>query len=321
MTLSIRGLGAGYPARPVLEDVDLDVAGGELVALLGPNGCGKTTLLRAITGVLPVRRGTLTLDGHDLAGLKPGQVARRVATVAQSAALPQRFTAFECVLMGRTPHLGLFQSESSRDVAVVRAAMERTGCWDLRDRLADELAGGERQRVAIARALAQEPDLLLLDEPTSHLDLQHQVETFRLVLDLCRRQDLAALAVVHDVTLASAFADRIALMAGGRIVAAGLPQQVLREDLLRRVYGVAVRILAHPVTGRPIAAPETVQLAAPDLAWLERVAGPDAALSDSSGREPPVEESPGRPADVARPPFEESPGRPAVGADTGGPRR
>ncbi|MBI5287465.1 MAG: ABC transporter ATP-binding protein [Chloroflexi bacterium] len=299
MTLRIRGLSAGYPARPVLDGLDLDVARGELVVLLGPNGCGKTTLLRAITGVLPARAAAIILDGQDLAAMKPRRLARRVATVAQASALPERFTAFECVLMGRTPHLSLFQSEGSRDVAAVRAAMERTGCWDLRDRLADELSGGERQRVVIARALAQEPRLLLLDEPTSHLDLQHQVETFRLVLDLCRDQDLAALAVVHDVTLAATFADRVALMSGGRILACGPPAQVLREDLLRDVYGVAVRILAHPVTGRPIAVPETVHLAAPDIAWLERIADPDAVLEDSPGREPhPAVPLP----DVAQPP-------------------
>ncbi len=283
MTLAVRGLGAGYPSRDVLHDIDLDVARGELVALLGPNGCGKTTLLRAITGVLHVSQGSVAIGGVQAAALKPAEIARRVATVAQSATLPEGFTSFECVLLGRTPHLRLLQSEGPRDIAVVRAAMERTGCWDLRDRLATQLSGGERQRVVIARALAQEPDLLLLDEPTSHLDLQHQVEAFRLVLDLCRDQDLAALAVVHDVTLAATFADRIALMSGGRIVAAGPPARVLREDLLRRVYGIPVRILAHPVTGRPIAVPETVQLAAPDIAWLERVADPEMVVADSEG--------------------------------------
>jgi iron complex transport system ATP-binding protein len=281
MTLRIRGLDAGYPGRDVLSDVDLDVASGELVTLLGPNGCGKTTLLRAITGLLP-RRGSVAIGGVEAATLKQSEIARRVATVAQAAALPEGFTAFECVLLGRTPHLRLLQSEGPRDVAVVRAAMERTGCWELRARPATRLSGGERQRVVIARALAQEPDLLLLDEPTSHLDLQHQVETFRLVLDLCRRQDLAALAVVHDVTLAATFADRIALMSGGRIVAVGPPARVVREELLRRVFGIPVRVLAHPVTGRPIAVPETVQLSAPDLAWLERVADPGGPHLDAA---------------------------------------
>jgi iron complex transport system ATP-binding protein len=274
MTLRVRDLHASYGSRPVLDGINVTVAPGELVALLGPNGCGKTTLLRAITRALTPTSGSVEIGGESALRMNPRQLARRIATVAQGATLPPRFTAFECVLMGRTPYLSLFQSESAHDADVVRAAMERADCWRFRSRFVEELSGGERQRVVIARALAQEPDLLLLDEPTSHLDLQHQVETFRLVVELCREQDLAALAVVHDVTLAATYADRIALMFEGRIIASGKPSQVLREDLLERVYGVPVRILTHPVTGRPIAVPETTRLAAPDVAWLARVADP-----------------------------------------------
>jgi iron complex transport system ATP-binding protein len=179
--------------------------------------------------------------------------------------------------MGRTPHLGLLQSEGPRDLAVVRAAMERASCWDLRARRVEQLSGGERQRIVIARALAQEPDLILLDEPTSHLDLQHQVEAFLLITELCREQSLAALAVVHDVTLAATFADRVAFMTGGRIAACGHPEEVIHAGLLHEVYGIDVRVIAHPVTGRPIVVPETARIAAPDLAWLERIANPTAS--------------------------------------------
>jgi iron complex transport system ATP-binding protein len=274
MMLSIRGLCAGYPERPVLTGIDLDVGRGELVALLGPNGCGKTTLLRAITGALKSSSGEVLLDGTTVSSLTGRERASRIAVVAQAAGLPERFTAFECVLMGRTPHLGLLQSEGPRDLAVVRAAMERAACWELANRHVDQLSGGERQRVIIARALAQEPDVLLLDEPTSHLDLQHQVEAFLLITQLCREQDLAALAVVHDATLAATFADRLALMSGGRIIASGRPEAVIRRDLLREVYGIDARVIEHPVTGRPIVIPETARIAAPDLAWLERIADP-----------------------------------------------
>ena len=149
-----------------------------LVALLGPNGCGKTTLLRVVSGVLPYAAGSVVLDGTEIRDERPEALARRIAVVAQDAALPARFTAFDLVMMGRTPHLRLLQWEGRRDVQIVRGAMERTGCWDLRARMVDELSGGERQRVILARALAQEPDLLLLDEPTSHLDLRHQVDAF-----------------------------------------------------------------------------------------------------------------------------------------------
>jgi len=275
--LRVRDLTAGYGRRDVLHEVSLDVDRGELVALLGPNGCGKTTLLRAISGHLTPAVGEIAIDGRSARSYDARSLARRIAVVSQSAPLPERFTALQCVLMGRTPHLGTFQSEGPHDIAVVRAAMERASCWDLRARPADQLSGGERQRVVIARALAQEPDLLLLDEPTSHLDLQHQVETFRLITALCRQHELAALAVVHDVTLAATFADRVALMSGGRIVAADEPARVLQEDLLSRVYGVPVRVMHHPVTGRPIAVPETTRLAGPDIAWLARVADPMAA--------------------------------------------
>ena len=254
--LDVRGLSAGYAEHAVLHAIDLRAERGELLALIGPNGCGKTTLLRAISGVLAYREGSISLDGQDVCGISAAALARRIAVVAQGAPLPERFTAFELALMGRTPHLRLLQSEGRRDVETVRAAMLRTDCWQLRDRYVEELSGGERQRVVIARALAQEPQLLLLDEPTSHLDIQHQVTTFRLMLELCRADRIAVIAVVHDLTLAAMFADRTALMSQGRVVADGAPEDVMQPALLERVYGMALRVFAHPVTGRPIVVPE-----------------------------------------------------------------
>jgi iron complex transport system ATP-binding protein len=254
--LQIRDLHAGYPERPVLRGIDFDAQRGELVAVCGPNGCGKTTLLRVISGVHGATSGDVRIDGRPIEGIGAAALARRVAVVTQGATLPERFSAFDVVLMGRTPHLALLQSESRHDLDVARAAMERADCWTLRARPVDELSGGERQRVVLARALAQEPDLLLLDEPTSHLDIAHQVETFRLVLDLCAEQRLAAVAVVHDLTLASMFADTMALMSGGRVIANGAPDDVMTERNVRDVYGVDVRVVMHPSTGRPIVVPE-----------------------------------------------------------------
>jgi iron complex transport system ATP-binding protein len=254
--ITIRGLEAGYAGRTVLRDVDLDAAPGELVALCGPNGCGKTTLLRVLTGVIRATAGSVLVAGRPVATMPAAALARTIAVVAQNAAVPPGFTAFEIAMMGRTPHLRLLQSESGRDVEIVRRAMMRTDTWALRERAVDELSGGERQRVLVARALAQEPRVLLLDEPTSHLDLQHQVEAFRLVRDLCSADGLAALAVVHDLTLAAAFADRVALLADGRIAAAGPPADVMQPGLLEHVYGVPVRVLSHPATGRPVVVPE-----------------------------------------------------------------
>jgi iron complex transport system ATP-binding protein len=254
--LQVRDLHAGYPGRPVLHGIELDARRGELLAVIGPNGCGKTTLLRTITGLMRARRGGVALDGADVTRARTETLARRIAVVAQGAPLPDGFSAFEVALMGRTPHLRLLQSEGRRDLDAVRAAMERANCWGLRDRAVDELSGGERQRVLIARALAQEPDVLLLDEPTSHLDLTHQVATFRLMRELCAERGLAVLAVVHDLTLAGTFADRIALMAEGRIVASGTPASVLEAGLIGRVYGIPVRVVPHPATGRPVVVPE-----------------------------------------------------------------
>jgi iron complex transport system ATP-binding protein len=247
----------------VLAGVDLDVAHGQLVALAGPNGCGKTTLLRVISGVHHAASGTVAVDGVEVRAMKPAALAKRIAVVAQSASLPERFTALEVALMGRTPHLRLLQSESRRDLEITRSAMRRADCWELRDRPVDQLSGGERQRVIIARALAQEPDLLLLDEPTSHLDIAHQAETFRLLDELRIERNLAIVAVVHDLALAAVAASRIAVMHEGRIVADGAPDDVMREDTIERVYGVPVRVLAHPDTGRPIVVPAAASIAQP----------------------------------------------------------
>jgi iron complex transport system ATP-binding protein len=179
--------------------------------------------------------------------------------------------------MGRTPHLRFLQSEGAHDVGITRAAMERTDCWDLRARYVDELSGGERQRVILARALAQEPQLLLLDEPTSHLDIAHQVETFRIVRELCREGCIAAVAVVHDLTLAATFAGRVALMHRGRIEADGAPSDVFTPEAIERIYRIAVRVVPHPVTARPIIVPEDVRQSSEGAALAAWMRAPESA--------------------------------------------
>lgn len=257
--LSVRGLWAGYDGRAVLHGVDLEVAAGELVALVGPNGCGKTTLMRAITRVVQPERGAVQVAGEEVAALSTRELARRVAVVPQAAALPAGFSALEQVLMGRTPYIGLFASEGLADLEAVRRAMVATDCWSLAQRPAEELSGGERQRVVLARALAQEPQVLLLDEPTAHLDLGHQVRTFELARRLGRERGLAVLAAVHDLTLASLFADQIALMEEGRIALTGRPEEVLRPEVVARLYGLPVAVARHPVTGRPVLLPDAAR--------------------------------------------------------------
>ena len=258
--LSVRALTVAYvfgkQSLVALRDVSLNVEAGELVGLVGPNGSGKTTLIRAVTKVTQPLGGEIRIGGDDVASLAQVEIARRVAVVPQEPLLPEAFTALECVLMGRTPHLRLLENEGERDFEAARTAMQRTGTWELAERPVGQLSGGERQRVVVARALAQETSLLLLDEPTAHLDIGHQASVLGLMRSLCRDQGKAVLAVVHDLTLAAAYCDRLALLrAGGSVVAEGTPLQILRPDLLSEVYGASVDVFSHPRTGRPVVAP------------------------------------------------------------------
>jgi iron complex transport system ATP-binding protein len=253
--LSVREVYAGYPGRPVLHGVSLDVRPGELVALVGPNGSGKTTLLRAITRLVPLICGRILLGEADVSRMSRRQIARVAAVVPQGHQLPDGFTALQVALMGRTPLLGFLENEGPAHIEAARRALEAAGCADLAGRPVETLSGGERQRVLLARALAQEPRLLLLDESTAHLDLAHVIASFDLVRRLCGQERLAALAVVHDLTLAGAYADRIAVMRDGRIIAEGEPGSVVTERLVTEVYGARSVVLRHPTTGRPAVIP------------------------------------------------------------------
>ncbi len=236
-------------------DVSLTLQAGEVVGLVGPNGSGKTTLIRAVTGVVRPGTGRLLVDGVDITRLRQRELARLVAVVPQDPALPPAFNALSCVLMGRTPHLRLLQNEGASDLNAARRAMLATDTWRLADRLLGELSGGERQRVVVARALAQETVILLLDEPTAHLDLGHQAGVLDLIRHCARDEGKAVLAVVHDLTLAARYCDRLVMLRSGSVVASGAPEDVLTSRILRDVYGVAVDVFPHPVSGRPVVAP------------------------------------------------------------------
>jgi len=256
VALDLRDLTVAYGPRVVLRDVSLSLPPGQILGLVGPNGSGKTTLIRAVTGVVSPQAGGVNLDGDDALRLSPKEVALRVAVVPQNPQLPPAFTALELVLMGRTPHLKLLQGEGQGDLRAVRRAMLATDTWELAGRRIGELSGGERQRVLVARALAQETPLLLLDEPTAHLDVGHQAATLRLMARLCRNEGKAVLAAVHDLTLAAQFCHRLVMLHEGRVVAEGSPGEVLTAERLRQVYGTSLHVLAHPVTGRPVLAPD-----------------------------------------------------------------
>ena len=253
--LEVRDLTVAYGRLVALRQVSLSLRAGELLGVVGPNGSGKSTLIRAITRLVRPLGGDIRLDGKELGRLSQRELARWAAVVPQSPHLPDVFTVLEVALMGRTPHLGLLQSEGRADLAAVRRALEQTDTWQLAGRRMGELSGGERQRVVVARALAQETPLLLLDEPTAHLDMGHQAAVLDLVRQLCREEGKAGLAAIHDLSLAGQYCDRLVMLNEGRIVGEGEPEEVLSPQLLASVYGTRVSVFSHPLTGRPVVTP------------------------------------------------------------------
>ena len=260
--LEVRDVGFAYPAarRPgrvpfALHGVSFDVAPGEILGLVGPNASGKTTVIRLLSRLLMPERGEIRLDGRALAQLSRTEVATRVGVVPQTVPADFPYSVEELVLMGRFPHAPGRFFESDEDRAIAREAMRATGIEALRAAPCDRLSGGERQRVMLARALAQRPRLLVLDEPTSHLDLRYQAECVGLLRDLNQGRGpgggLAVVLVTHDLDLAAHVCHRLLLLSGGRAVRVGAPEDVLEESILEAVYGCPVSVDKHPRTGRP----------------------------------------------------------------------
>jgi len=247
--LRAEGISYRREGRHILRGVTCSVAPGELVGLIGPNGAGKSTLIKVIGGLWSGAEGEIALLGQPLARYSSRQIARVIAQVPQITVLDFPFTVRQVVMMGRNPHLGRFELETDRDRRAADCALRRTQTLDLADRLIGTLSGGERQRVLIARALTQQPRLLLLDEPTANLDLQHQMGIMTMVRSLIQEDGLGAVAAVHDLELAAHFCDRLVLLHQGIIYAEGTPDEVLTPDHLRAVYGVDVRPYPDPITG------------------------------------------------------------------------
>ena len=242
---TMEGIDFAYPSpdgagRPVLRGLDLALRAGDLVALLGPNDSGKTTLLRLLTGQPRPDRGSVSVAGRPVAEWRRDALARRVAVLPQQLELPAGFRVAELVEMGRAPHARSLFGSTAEDERAVRRALADADALDLAHRFADQLSGGERQRVLVAMALAQEPELLLLDEPTLHLDLAHQVALLSAIRRLRAQRGLTVLAVLHDLNLAAAFAPRVVILAEGRVAADGPPDEVLTPALVERVFGVGV---------------------------------------------------------------------------------
>ena len=254
--LKITEMSVSYGPRKVLERVSFGVESGLVVALVGPNGAGKSTLIRAVSGVVPMQHGEVHINGSRLHTLSTMQRARYLAVVPQARSLPPAFTVYESVLLGRTPHLGWLGRTGPRDHQLVQYALEQTQMLPLAERYVGELSGGEQQRVLLARALAQDTPVLLLDEPTTHLDLHHRESLIRLIRELARHKHLAILMVLHDLNLAGLYADQVALLVAGNLQAVGTPAEVLTESRLAQVYQMAVRVIAHPEYGTPLILPD-----------------------------------------------------------------
>ncbi|MBK8616946.1 MAG: ABC transporter ATP-binding protein [Anaerolineales bacterium] len=256
--LTIQNLSASYHNHQVLHDVSFDVKNGEVLALIGPNGAGKSTIIRAASGVIP-STGNIRTNGDDFQTLTPLQRARYLAVVPQAIALPPAFTVWETVLMGRTPYLGFLGHASSLDEGLARRSLDRVNALAFAERPVGELSGGEAQRILLARALCQSTPILLLDEPTAHLDLQYQVSLLELIRELAHTEDLAVLVALHDLNLAAHFADRVALLVGGHLKAIGTPREVLTSELISQAYCLPVQVVEHPFMGGPLVLPEAAK--------------------------------------------------------------
>ncbi|HEY4667574.1 MAG TPA: ABC transporter ATP-binding protein [Anaerolineales bacterium] len=250
--IELKQLSVGYPGLTVLRELDLRVEAGEVLAVVGPNGVGKSTLVRAASGALRPLAGSVEIDGLRLHELTPAQRARMVSVVPQASNLPPAFTALDVVILGRTPYLGWLGTEGELDHRLVAEAMARTETLGLAQRRVGELSGGEQQRLLIARALAQGAPAMLLDEPTAHLDLRHQDRVLKLVRRLTNDQGLSVLLALHDLNLVARFADRVALLSDGRVRKIGRPQEVLTPEELAAVYGIQIHVMTNPFDGKPL---------------------------------------------------------------------
>ncbi|QSB17461.1 ABC transporter ATP-binding protein [Natronosporangium hydrolyticum] len=244
-----------YERRVVAEGLDAEIPPGSFTVVIGPNACGKSTLLRALARTLRPRAGTVLLAGRDIHALPTRTVARRLGLLPQSPTAPAGITVVELVAQGRYPHQRLLRRDPETDERVVAESMAATGVADLATVPVDELSGGQRQRVWIAMALAQQTELLLLDEPTTYLDIAHQVEVLELCTRLQRRQGRTLVAVLHDLNQAARYADHLIAMRDGRVAAAGRPAEVITPDRVAEIFGLACRVIDDPETGAPLVIP------------------------------------------------------------------
>ncbi|MFC7879235.1 ABC transporter ATP-binding protein [Isoptericola sp. NPDC057391] len=255
VTLRAHGVSLGYDGRRVIDGLDLELPAGRVTAIVGPNACGKSTLLRGLARLHPLDGGRVTLGGEDVGGLSRKELAKRVGVLPQSSIAPDGVRVAELVGRGRYPHQGWFGRHSSTDDGAVLRALEATGVADLADRPVAELSGGQRQRVWIAMVLAQETDVVLLDEPTTYLDLAHQVDLLDLLTELNRTRGTTVVMVLHELNLAARYAEHLVVMSAGQVVAEGRPGDVLTAASVHAAFGLRAQVVPDPVSGTPLVVP------------------------------------------------------------------
>jgi len=253
--LRTEDLRLGYDALPVVSDLSVEIPPGRITVIVGANACGKSTLLRGLARLLVPQGGSVYLDDHDLATLSGSILATKLGMLPQQPVAPDGILVSDLVGRGRHPHQRWFRQWSAEDEQVVTAALEATGTSDLADRSLDQLSGGQRQRVWIALALAQDAETMLLDEPTTFLDLAHQLEILDLVHDLNRERGKTMVLVLHDLNLAARYADHLIALKAGKIVAQGNPAEVVTAELVEQVFGLSCEVIADPLTGTPLVLP------------------------------------------------------------------
>ncbi|NEB39233.1 ABC transporter ATP-binding protein [Streptomyces sp. SID14515] len=252
--LAARGITVGYGGRPVIDELDVSIPPGVVTTIIGPNGCGKSTLLRTLTRLLKPAGGTVVLDGEDIGRLRTRDVAKKLGLLPQAPVAPEGLTVADLVARGRHPHQSWLRQWSSDDADVVRRALAMTGVADLAERPVDSLSGGQRQRVWISMTLAQGTDLLLLDEPTTYLDLAHAIDVLDLVDDL-HESGCTVVMVLHDLNLATRYSDNLVVMRAGAILAQGHPRDVITAELLYEAFGLQAKVIEDPVGDRPLIVP------------------------------------------------------------------
>lgn len=253
--LSAQNIEVGYQESTVIRDVSLHVPQQAVTTIIGPNGCGKSTLLHALARLLKPRAGNITLDERSIYSLAPREVAQIISLLPQTPVAPDGMTVSELVALGRHPHRGWLQRWSAQDTDYVRQALELTSVTDLADRPVASLSGGQRQRVWLAMTLAQNTDILLLDEPTTYLDLAHSLELLDLVDTLCKERGRTVVMVLHDLLLATRYSDHLVVLCDGQVAASGHPAEIMDETLLADVFGLRARIVEDPVSDRPLIVP------------------------------------------------------------------